>query len=75
MTHPWSHPCPVCGSPTIVDNHCTTCMAELHTCSICMKPYSGFGNNAWPINLDRCCDNCNNLVIKAGLNNISVKRS
>ena len=32
-------------------------------CSICKKRYEGFGNNAYPINNKRCCDNCNTLVI------------
>jgi hypothetical protein len=29
------------------------------TCGICQKKYDGFGNNPYPINLDRCCDDCN----------------
>lgn len=40
---------------------------EVHICSICGKMYNGFGNNAWPINEDRCCDQCNDLVIMARL--------
>jgi hypothetical protein len=28
-------------------------------CSICGKIYAGFGNNPWPINEGRCCDQCN----------------
>lgn len=35
-------------------------------CSICYKEYSGWGNNALPINMGRCCDDCNgNVVIPA----------
>ena len=29
------------------------------TCSICDIEYTGWGNNAWPINEGRCCDDCN----------------
>lgn len=36
-------------------------------CSICGKKYSGFGNNAEPINKGRCCDKCNTEVIKQRL--------
>tara|TARA_B100000073_G_scaffold343679_1_gene348960 strand:- start:215 stop:385 length:171 start_codon:yes stop_codon:yes gene_type:complete len=32
-------------------------------CSICEKTFSGFGNNAQPINDGVCCDDCNKLVI------------
>lgn len=28
-------------------------------CSICKKEYSGWGNNAEPVNSGRCCDKCN----------------
>lgn len=35
-----------------------------NTCSICGKKYSGFGNNAAPINQGRCCDMCNDTVVK-----------
>ena len=27
-------------------------------CSICYKEYSGWGNNALPVNSGRCCDYC-----------------
>ena len=33
------------------------------TCSICWSEYTGWGNNAWPINEGRCCDGCNGLVL------------
>ena len=32
-------------------------------CSICGKEIEGRGNNAWPINDGRCCDNCNFAVV------------
>jgi len=32
-------------------------------CSICKKSYSGFGNNAEPVNKGRCCDTCNKGVV------------
>ena len=33
-------------------------------CSICGKEYTGWGNNAQPVNDGRCCDECNaNVVI------------
>jgi hypothetical protein len=35
-------------------------------CSICYKEYSGWGNNALPVNSGRCCDYCNlNVVVFA----------
>lgn len=34
-------------------------MDSTKTCSICLKNYRGFGNNAWPVNDGRCCDKCN----------------
>ena len=38
-------------------------MEEKHTCSICGEKYTGFGNNAYPINNGRCCDQCNDTVV------------
>mgnify|MGYP000340447511 FL=1 len=32
-------------------------------CSICGKKYDGYGNNAQPINDERCCDECNRKVV------------
>lgn len=32
-------------------------------CSICRKPYVGYGNNAQPINDGRCCDGCNLIAV------------
>lgn len=33
-------------------------------CSICGNEYLGFGHNAYPINQGRCCEICNDLVVK-----------
>lgn len=49
-------------------------------CSICGNPQDpwpggqGYGNNAWPINNGRCCNDCNTLlVIPARLAQLSQK--
>jgi len=43
--------------------------SEGNVCSICQLPFTEFGNNAWPINKGRCCDECNaTVVIPARLN-------
>lgn len=40
-------------------------------CSICKFPYTGYGNNAVPINDGRCCDTCNlEQVIPARISNV-----
>ena len=37
---------------------------NIQRCSICGRPYKGYGNNAFPAKSGRCCDECNeNLVI------------
>jgi hypothetical protein len=37
-----------------------------NNCSICLRRFMEFGNNAWPINNGRCCNVCNdNVVIPA----------
>jgi len=33
-------------------------------CSICKYKLKDYGHNAEPINNGRCCDDCNNLVIR-----------
>jgi hypothetical protein len=43
---------------------------EQNICSICFAKYSGFGNNAEPINSGRCCDMCDAIVIVARINQI-----
>lgn len=43
-------------------------------CSICQKPLDGYGNNAEPINNGRCCDECNDLVVRARITIISRQR-
>src|SRR5262245_11951712 len=34
-------------------------MTPVKVCSICGGAIVDFGNNAWPVNDDRCCDRCN----------------
>jgi hypothetical protein len=34
-------------------------MKPVQACSICGGPIVGFGNDAWPMNDARCCDECN----------------
>ena len=34
-------------------------MTPVQGCSICGGAIVGFGNYAWPVNDDRCCDQCN----------------
>lgn len=49
-------------------NNKTKTIMEKNTvkiCSICGKPYVGYGNNAAPINDGRCCDECNRKVVMA----------
>jgi len=43
-----------------------------HICSVCGREYTGFGNNAWPINPGRCCNDCNQIVV--GHRMLSVSR-
>lgn len=35
----------------------------MEVCSICGKKYSGYGNNARPVNDGRCCDECNSTIV------------
>lgn len=45
---------------------------ETFTCSICDFPSRGYGNNAEPINSERCCDDCNmTVVVPARFHHIS----
>jgi hypothetical protein len=37
---------------------------RVHICSICGEEYTGWGNNAQPVNGGRCCDPCNVIVIQ-----------
>jgi hypothetical protein len=39
------------------------CAMSKKVCSICKKPYTGFDNNADPVNDGRCCDRCNESVV------------
>ena len=38
-------------------------MTEVNICSICLGQYSGYGNNAEPVNQGRCCDECNQTAV------------
>lgn len=33
------------------------------TCGICLKKYDGWGNNPYPVNVERCCDDCNTKFV------------
>lgn len=43
---------------------------NIKTCSLCGKEYIGFGHNAFPLRKERCCDQCNILVMLARLKEI-----
>jgi len=43
---------------------------KVSKCSICGNVYTGYGNNAEPINDGRCCDTCNGLVIEQRMHNM-----
>lgn len=34
-----------------------------NVCSICGKPFKGMGNNAFPFNMGRCCNKCNDNAV------------
>lgn len=36
---------------------------EVKICPLCGKPYKGWGNNPYPLNVGRVCDKCNLNVI------------
>ena len=40
-------------------------------CCICYQEYEGMGNNAEPYKKGRCCDKCNELVIKYRMNYVN----
>lgn len=46
---------------------------EKRICCICHYSYTGDGNSAYPIASGRCCDKCNNKVIKARISNLRGK--
>lgn len=49
---------------------------ETNKCVICGKEYTGYGNNAYPVNEGRCCDECNtNIVIPARIQQMINKES
>lgn len=38
-------------------------LAKAKVCSICYRQYEEWGNNASPVNIGTCCDDCNGLVV------------
>lgn len=36
---------------------------EVKNCPLCGKPYKGWGNNPYPLEMDMVCDECNMNVI------------
>lgn len=46
-----------------------------YVCSICGKTFTGYGNNAEPINSGRCCNSCNQLVILERIKQMQERRS
>lgn len=48
---------------------------EEHICSVCNGEYTGWGNNAWPLNNGRCCDPCNGFVIARRMADIMLSRN
>lgn len=41
-------------------------LIKMKICSICFRKFLEYGNNAWPVNLGICCNNCDdNIVIPA----------
>lgn len=47
-----------------------------YKCSICGKEFIGWGNNAYPVNDGRCCDECNfKVVIPRRFIDLKNKRS
>ncbi len=39
-------------------------------CDICKKEYKGHGHNAEPLSTGRCCDKCNQEVIKKRISDL-----
>jgi hypothetical protein len=46
---------------------------ETQTCSICQKEFTGYDNNAWPVNDGRCCYDCNETVAVPARMNLMFK--
>ena len=50
-----------------------------NVCCICGKPFTGWGNNPYPVNSDedaRCCDICNDrVVIPARIGKLTSRRN
>ena len=51
-------------------------MDTIEICCLCGNGYIGFGNNAYPIKEDKCCDNCNkDYVIPERIKRINERES
>lgn len=50
-------------------------VGTIAVCSICKGNYVGYGNNAYPVNDGRCCDECNReVVIQARIRAMYAKK-
>lgn len=51
---------------------------EVKICPLCGKPYKGWGNNPFPLEMDMVCDDCNmNVIIplRFGIDIKSIQKS
>lgn len=50
-------------------------MKEIHTCCLCGCLFDGFGNNPYPLSEEgRCCDECNDKVIQARIEQLQIQK-
>ena len=50
-------------------------MKEIHTCCLCGCLFEGFGNNPYPLSEEgRCCDECNDKVIQARIEQLQIQK-
>lgn len=50
-------------------------LAKAKVCSICYRKYKEWGNNASPVNIGTCCNNCNaTVVIPARINSMKTSK-
>lgn len=47
---------------------------NVELCCICGEIIEGYGNNAEPIEVGRCCDECDYLVLEARLKQIDLSQ-
>lgn len=51
---------------------------KVKICPLCGKPYKGWGNNPFPLDMDKVCDDCNlNVIIpiRFGMDIKSIQKS